>query len=461
MTYTITLPNGQTLGTILDGTADTTHTSLTLVGRNYSNYGQIMTNNLVDLLVNWSANTAPMNPNSGQLWWDAGNTILKVYTGIPGTGANGTEWKPVGGATAQATSPSSTTAGDLWWDTNNEQLYVYSTNEPGWILVGPTYPAGHKTTAITEQIADNIGGTHYVLSIFVDGNRTGIISNSSQFTPATTISGFATINPGYNMTSAANYAFWGTANNASYLGAIPAANYWNSVANNYGTGSLTIASNVGIVIGTQNNFIANVHDTTGTAQLWNFNTGANISLHVTTPTGSVKALAAYGADGRIYLSGDPTAALGAATKQYVDNSFVNANLQGVSTSVTPPAMDNSTRIATTAFVTSGISGLYSYKITSGNTWAWVSSNSANLVVNSTTVMTASQAGVGLTSGATAVTQGDTYNGSGNSAVATTQFVKTATQWWGGSAKFVSNAAPVAGVNDGGSNNGDFWFQIAN
>jgi hypothetical protein len=92
---------------------------------------------------------------------------------------------------------------------------------------------------------------------------------------------------------------------------------------------------------------------------------------------------------------------------------------------------------------------------------WVDSTSANIVINGTIVATASASGFNLFNGATAVTQGQTYATSGNTLVATTQFVKTATTWWGGSAKFVSNAAPNPGVNDIGSNDGDFWFQYAN
>jgi len=64
MSYTITRTNGTSLGTIADGTFNNTATSLTLVGRNYSNYGQIMTNTLVRLLENSSYNISPSNPLS-------------------------------------------------------------------------------------------------------------------------------------------------------------------------------------------------------------------------------------------------------------------------------------------------------------------------------------------------------------------------------------------------------------
>jgi hypothetical protein len=456
----MTLPNGTTLGTIADGTVDNTTTSLTLIGRNYSNYGQIMVTDQLAQLVNFSKTTSPSSPQAGQLWWDSGNTLLKAWTG--------TVWKNVGGATSQSTAPSTTIAGDLWWDSTNQQLYVYNGTSPynaaGWILVGPQR---NGSGAVWEQLLDSSSVAHDVLSIKLDGVRTAIIS-ADTFTLGTAISGFGTvIRAGYNMNT--SDTIWGTANNASYLGTYPAANYFRNDLNNVGYGSLSLQSNTGVILGSVGNFIANVHSTTGSAQIWNLNQGANISLHVNTPSGSIKALAAYGADGRIYLAGDPTSALGAATKQYVDNSFINASLTGVSTAVTAPAGTANTMIATTAFVLNG-SGFQTNKIyapginvAASNTYISVNDTgigNAIVVMDGVTVATATKDGFNLFSGATAVTQPDTYNGTGNAAVATTQFVKTATTWWGGSAKFVSNAAPSAGVNDAGSHDGDFWFQLS-
>lgn len=155
--------------------------------------------------------------------------------------------------------------------------------------------------------------------------------------------------------------------------------------------------------------------------------------------------------------------MGVATKGYVDNSFINAALTGVSTAITAPAGTANAMIATTAFVINN-AGLFSYKIYQGNSHLWINDSgpgAANLVLDGTTVMTATATGVSLNTGATAATVIQTYNATGNSTIATTQYAKTASTWWGGSAKFVSNVAPVAGVNDIGSNDGDFWFQYAN
>lgn len=444
MSYTITLPNGQTLGTVLDGTINNTATSLTLVGRNYSGYGQIIQNDLVALLVNFAYSTSPSNPQTGQIWYDTGNNVAKVWTG--------SVWKNIGSCTSSATAPSSTIPGDLWWDSTNKQLYCYDGTSPysaaGWILVGPGYSVVNgKSAAIRETI--NNGSTDVpVTSLYLDGVRTAIIS-ATNFTPATPITGFGNIRVGHNISSV--YPIYGVAENANNLGGQQAANYFRNNINNSGTGTLSIVNNSGLTVGTYGQFVANISSN-------------NVSLH-NTVSGSLRLVnqgnvaLTVTAAGQITVNTDPAAALGVATKQYVDNSFINANLWGVSTAITAPAGTANTMIATTEFVVNN-SGLYQYKIYSGSTHMWVASTSANIVVNGATVATASASGFNLNNGATAATQGQTYATSGNSLVATTQFVKTATTWWGGSAKFVSNVAPNPGVNDAGSNDGDFWFQYA-
>jgi len=445
MSYVINLPNGQTLGTVLDGTINNTATSLTLVGRNYSGYGQIIQNDLVALLVNFAYGTSPSNPNTGQIWYDTGNNIAKVWTG--------SVWKNIGSCTSQATAPSSTIPGDLWWDSVDKQLYCYDGTTPfsaaGWILVGPGYSVvDGKSTAIRETI--NNGSTEIpVTSLYLDGVRTAIIS-ATNFNPATAITGFSNIRVGHNINS--TYPIYGVAENANNLGGQQAANYFRNNINNSGTGTLSIVNNSGLTLGTFGQFVANItsnnvslHNTvSGTLNLVN---QGNVALTVT-------------AAGQITVNTDPAVALGVATKQYVDNKFINANLWGVSTAITAAAGTSNTMIATTEFVSSGLAGLFPYKIYKGTSWVWMDTTSANIVINGTMVATASASGFNLYNGATATTQGQTYATSGNALVATTQFAKTATTWWGGSAKFVSNAAPVPGVNDVGSNNGDFWFQYA-
>lgn len=457
MSYTITRTNGTTLGTIADGTFDNTKTSLTLVGRNYSNYGQIMTNNLVRLIENSSYSISPSNPLSGQLWWDSGNNLLKVYTG--------TAWKIVSSCTSQNGAPTTTVAGDLWWDSDDEQLYVYNGVTPyslaGWIEVGPGYPKAHKTGAILETISD--GATdRYVLSIYADNVRTQIISKEA-FTPSVALPGFANVRPGVNAnTSVTSNSYYGVVENSYHLGGIAASNYWKNTGNNSGTGTLTVANDSGITVGAGSDLTLSVNGTD--AQIINNSNGGNLALYANA-TGTLTRYLTITSGGNVEVFANPVSTLGIATKGYVDNRFINANLWGISTSVTAPAGTSNTMIATTEFVTSGLSGLFKYKIYDGaigsnHFWIDASNTAANLVIGSNQILSATPAGVQLLGAPTATTQTQTRNTTGNTAIATTSYVKTAQQWWGtganASAKHVSISAPTS--SDG--ENGDFWFQLA-
>jgi hypothetical protein len=458
MSYTINLPDGSVLTTILDGTVNNTASSLTLVGRNYSGYGEIIAEDLVDLLVNFAYSVAPTSPNTGQLWYDTNAKTLKVYTAS-------SVWKNVGSCTSQSSPPSSTVAGDLWWDSVNKQLYCYDGTTPyaasGWILVGPGYSVVYgKSGALWEQISNGTTAID-VVSVYLDGTRTAIIS-STNFTPATPIAGFSTIQIGWNYNSA--YTLFGTANNASYLGTQPAANYFRNNINNSGTGTLTILNNGGVTLG--NYQVATLSTASNTLTITNNINGGNISVKATTAGVATQYLSINAVTGAVEVAADPTTVLGVTTKQYVDNRFINANLWGISTAVTAPAGTSNTMIATTEFVSSGLSGLFPYKIYQNNSWMWFNDSgtgSANLVIDGSTVMTATSTGVDLSSGATVTVATAGQGDSGDAKVASTGYVRTAGQWWGNaahrSAKIVSTDEPNPGINDIGSADGDFWFQI--
>jgi hypothetical protein len=78
--YAIKLSNGLSLTTIQDATIDTT-TSLRLLGRGVSNYGEIMADNLVHILENSANTVAPPGPLRGQLWFNNLTNRLEVYDG--------------------------------------------------------------------------------------------------------------------------------------------------------------------------------------------------------------------------------------------------------------------------------------------------------------------------------------------------------------------------------------------
>jgi len=72
MAYTISNTDGTTLVTLGDRTIDRTTTSLTLVGKNYSGYGEFINNNFIKLSANSasSSSSPPRTPLKGQLWYD-------------------------------------------------------------------------------------------------------------------------------------------------------------------------------------------------------------------------------------------------------------------------------------------------------------------------------------------------------------------------------------------------------
>ena len=238
MSYTINLTDGALFATIADGTINTS-SSMTLVGRNYAGYGQFLDTNFIHLLENASNTTAPGAPLTGQLWWDSGNGLMKVYTG--------TTWKTISSATSSSTAPSNNVTGDLWYDTTNQQLNVWTGT--AWLLVGPQSSAVQGTTgAIAATITDNTAVNHVVLELYTANTIVGMISKDATFTPGTAVPGgwgVQAIFPGITLsTSMANTAYFqGTANlanlatnatnanNASYLGGLPANAYLTSSSN--------------------------------------------------------------------------------------------------------------------------------------------------------------------------------------------------------------------------------------
>lgn len=252
MAYDIRKTNGTSLGTILDGTVDNkSKTSLVLIGRNYANYGQFMVDNLVSLIENFAYSIAPSNPLAGQLWFNTSDGRMNFYTG--------STFKPLSTIIAQSSAPTSTSAGDAWWNTTTDQLYLYNGTTPydisGWILVGPGYSKlNGKSGAIWEQITDNLSVSHNVLSLYLDGIRTAIISRDNEFTPQVPILGYTTVKQGLTGNTSVNSAqYFVTANNASHLDNLDSSQFLRSDTNDTMSGVLSITNNGGLTVGSAGN----------------------------------------------------------------------------------------------------------------------------------------------------------------------------------------------------------------
>lgn len=192
MAYLINRYNGEALTVLDDGTLDTT-TSLSLLGRNYSGYGEIQNENSIYLLENFSNTTAPIKPLSGQIWYNSTTGSLNVYSG--------TEWRNsviVGVGTTEPTI--GRTTGSLWLKSTTGQLYVFNDE---WQLIGPQAIEGFASTnLVSDVIIDTSNFQQPVLKAEIDGTTVAIISNTNfDIKPASPIVGFSSIQRGINLSS--------------------------------------------------------------------------------------------------------------------------------------------------------------------------------------------------------------------------------------------------------------------
>jgi len=261
MSYQLNKTDGTLLLDLIDGQIDTTSTNLTLVGRNYSGYGEYFNENFIRLLENFSNTAAPSNPLTGQLWWDSTDQRLKVY--------NGTVWKSSGGPIVQNTRPPMV-AGDLWIDNLNNQVYAFDGTD--LMLMGPQYTVTQgKSGFEIGSILDSQSRSRTVAYLYVGGTLSAVIS-SIEFTPiyAQRVLGLVTadnpngiIRVGYNIIDTANFKFRGTADSANALvtagGVVRAADsFLPSTANGITTGTLTIQNSGGLTIGLSQNNVQKV-----------------------------------------------------------------------------------------------------------------------------------------------------------------------------------------------------------
>jgi hypothetical protein len=290
MAYTINLTDGALFATIADGTINTS-SSMILVGKNYAGYGEFLDTNFVHLLENSSNTIAPGAPLEGQLWWDSGNSLMKVYNGI--------SWKTISSATSSSTAPTNNVQGDLWYDTVNQQLKVWTGSS--WLLVGPQFTAGTGTTgAIVATILDNVGSNHTVIELFVADNIVGIVSKDATFTPQTALSGFTTVRPGITLSTAIAGQvplFQGTATNSQLLNSLTSSQFMRTDANTSTTGTLSVQNNTGLSVGANNDYRVTVSGNDVT--LRNQTSGGNLYFGVNVAGNTTPTLVMYGANGTV------------------------------------------------------------------------------------------------------------------------------------------------------------------
>jgi len=255
MSYKLNKTDGSLLVDLVDGQLDTSSSDLTLIGRNYSGFGEVLNENFIQLLENFANTSAPINPIRGQLWYDTSENRLKVY--------NGTAFTSSGGTTVAEQQPNMV-AGDLWIDSTKSQLYFF--DGVRLQLVGPAYSTAQGTSGFqVNSIIDTQNITQTVVKMFVGGNLVGVHANAT-FTPiasariqelVTVSNPLGTLQKGFN-TVGTDYKYVGTATIAQSLvdgnGVVRTADQYLVSDNDDTTvGALTIQNNAGLTIGLNNN----------------------------------------------------------------------------------------------------------------------------------------------------------------------------------------------------------------
>lgn len=242
MTYQINKTDGTILSTVADGQIDQKSSDLTLIGKNFSGFGEYINENFVKLLENFANSSRPENPVAGQIWFDTAELKLKVYSG--------TQFIAVGSAAISIQQPQTLTKGDLWFSESDKQLFFFDGNS--LLLLGPDYTnfqgqSGFKVVTLL----DSTNQPRTVLYLYVSGTLLGIFSKE-QFTPQASISGFTgSISPGFNVANVNDFKFRATSINSDNLGGVPAASYVKNVvgSNIELISPVLIKNNSGVSIG--------------------------------------------------------------------------------------------------------------------------------------------------------------------------------------------------------------------
>jgi hypothetical protein len=224
MPYILYKSNGQRLVTVPDGSIESVSTDLTFVGKNYAGYGEILNQDLVKLLENFSNSNQPNKPLVGQLWYDTTSKRIKLYDGI--------RFKPLQNFDSSVKVPTDSSKGDLWFNEDDQRLYLF--NGTKFLLIGPQESDFSGVALMPSSAITNNALTKYILKFTISDAFDTVVPavvSRDEFTPNSidTLSSesFNIIKKGISLPGAnpitgssisQDFYFWGTA--ATSLGMV-------------------------------------------------------------------------------------------------------------------------------------------------------------------------------------------------------------------------------------------------
>ena len=249
--YVINKTDGSIVATVNDGVADRTFTDLVLVGKSYAAYGEVINENFVKLMENFSLATPPTKPIKGQLWYNANASVEKInvyHDSVVG-------FKLPNVVNVSAVIPDNPVKGDLWYDSNNRQLKFYddlSITGNVWVTLGPSYTSSQgKSGQEVATVSD--GTTNHVITKLYDGGDLIAIISKDAFYPVPSISAaFSNLARGLNLASDA--IINGTVENANRLDGLLATQFLRSDVDTVGLGTLKVKNDLGLYVGFDDNF---------------------------------------------------------------------------------------------------------------------------------------------------------------------------------------------------------------
>lgn len=131
MSYTANYSDNTKPPLIVDDTTVNSQTSLNLVGKKYTRYGEAISENFLHLLENFANGESPQNPTEGQLWYDKTNNTMKYYT-------KNNKWQSFANIFTTSTQPLTTDSkiGDIWINPSTGKISFYVNTT--WTEIGNT-----------------------------------------------------------------------------------------------------------------------------------------------------------------------------------------------------------------------------------------------------------------------------------------------------------------------------------